>query len=356
MGRRFVDIRTIQRRMQFKDDRINRALRKGADMDRLALANTPTLPAVPAEQLALIKRTIAKDATDDELALFIHDCARQGVHPLDKLIHFTKRKGKYTPITSIDFFRIRAGDSGECLGSDDAIFTGTPLTASFEARVTVYRLVQGQRGAFSATARWAEYKPDEDFIWKKMPHVMLAKCAEALALRKAFPKQLHGLYVTEEMEQADNAPKPIKDLGRECSPPPLNKSLTPSPGPAVTDAVIADPGLGVSATPANLNQDVPDAWKPFTLPKVDAGRARGRVVSVEHGVPTKNKAGKVYIKTTVTLDTGEVLTTLDRDLAAKCSLYQVNQWVGDFTVKDTRWGKDILTLQQVPEAGDDAAF
>src|SRR6187431_1396021 len=210
MGRRFVDMRVIQQRMRRKDERVNRALatlRKGAAMADSALtAPAKELPAVPGEQLALIKRTIAKDATDDELALFIHDCARQGVHPLDKLIHFTKRKGKYTPITSIDFLRIRAGDSGECVGSDDAVFTGTPLTASFEARVTVYRLVQGQRGAFSATARWTEYKPDEDFMWKKMPHVMMAKCAEALALRKAFPKQLAGLYVKEEIEQADNRP------------------------------------------------------------------------------------------------------------------------------------------------------
>jgi len=142
--------------------------------------------------------------------------------------------------------------------------------------------------------------------------------------------------------------------------PALTKSLTPSPGPVVagTAAPVShpEPAVGAAAVPADLNADVPDAWKPFTLPQVDAGRAQGRVVSVEHGTPTKSKAGKVYIKTAVTLDTGEVLTTLDRDLAAKCSLYQVNQWLGAFTVKDTRWGKDILTLQQVPEAGDDAAF
>jgi phage recombination protein Bet len=159
---------------------------------------------VTADQVALIKSTIAKDATDAELQLFFHDCLRQGVHPLDKLIHFTKRSGKYTPITSIDFMRIRAAATGECIGIDDATFTGTPKAGDFAATVTVWRLVQGQRSAFTATARWSEYKPDQnDFMWQKMPFVMLGKCAEALALRKGFPQQLAGLYAKEELDQAD---------------------------------------------------------------------------------------------------------------------------------------------------------
>ncbi len=87
------------------------------------------VPPVTTEQVALIKTTIAKDATDTELQLFFfYDCRRQGVHPLDKLIHFTKRGGKYTPITSIDFMRQRAAQTGECGGIDDAIFVGEPKT------------------------------------------------------------------------------------------------------------------------------------------------------------------------------------------------------------------------------------
>ena len=59
-------------------------------------------------QLVLIKKTVAAGATADELELYLYDCQRQGVHPLDKLIHFTKRGGKYVPITSIDFLRMQA--------------------------------------------------------------------------------------------------------------------------------------------------------------------------------------------------------------------------------------------------------
>lgn len=179
----------------------------------LAVVDAAGGPLVTPDQLDLVKKTIAKDATPDELKLYLYDCARQGVHPLDKLVHFTKRSGKYTPITSIDFMRIRAAETNEYAGSDDAVFSpslmGSGDTHPLGATVTVWRLVQGTRCGFTASARWAEYKPDQnDFMWKKMPHTMLAKCAEALALRKGFPKQLAGLYAKEEMEQAVGGERP----------------------------------------------------------------------------------------------------------------------------------------------------
>src|SRR5207247_2421903 len=129
----------------------------------------------------------------------------------DKLIHFTKRKGKYTPITSIDFMRQRAAESGEYAGSDDAVF-GDIVQNKYpeKATVTIWRLVQGQRCSFTSTARWEEYKPDpgNDWMWKKMPFGQLAKCAEALSLRKGFPKQTAGLYAREEMDQAGPEDRP----------------------------------------------------------------------------------------------------------------------------------------------------
>jgi phage recombination protein Bet len=158
--------------------------------------------AVTGDQIDLIKKTVANGATDQELQLFLYDCQRRNVHPLDKLIHFTKRGGKYTPITSIDFMRSRAADTGDYAGNDDAAFIGNPKADDFAASVTVYRIVKGIRCAFSATARWSEYYSDSSPMWKKMPHTMLAKCAESLALRKGFPQQLAGLYSGEEMDQA----------------------------------------------------------------------------------------------------------------------------------------------------------
>ena len=158
-------------------------------------------------QLALIKKTVAAGATADELELYLYDCQRQGVHPLDKLIHFTKRGGKYVPITSIDFLRMQAAKTCEYAGADDAVFTGEPGKPGFAASMTVYRMVASFRCAWTATARWEEYFPGEQqgHMWRKMPHVMLAKVAESLVLRKAFADRLHGLYTHEEMAQAQKA-------------------------------------------------------------------------------------------------------------------------------------------------------
>jgi hypothetical protein len=102
--------------------------------------------------------------------------------------------------------RIRAESSGVYLGSDDAVFDEGDGKYPKSAKVVVWKLVGGQRGRFEATARWAEYAPPNiddaaAFMWRKMSHGQLAKCAEALALRKAFPGQLAGLYASDEMAQ-----------------------------------------------------------------------------------------------------------------------------------------------------------
>ena len=174
--------------------------------NEVALKDSEGLVVITAEHVDLIRRTIAKDATAEELQLFFYDCRRRGVHPLDRMIHFTKRKGRYAPITSIDFMRTRAAETGECAGIDDPMFDVTNGAAMMTATVVVYRLTQGARYPYTATARWSEYFPGNDKgqgeMWLKMPHTMLGKCAEALALRKAFPQQLAGLYAREEMDQA----------------------------------------------------------------------------------------------------------------------------------------------------------
>ncbi len=155
-----------------------------------------------APKVDLIKRMIAKDATNDELELFLHQCRRTGLDPMSKQIYFQKRAGKPVIITGIDGYRLIADRTGKYAGNDDPIFDDEKEIR--RATVTVYKVVAGIRCPFTATARWDQYYPGERSgeMWRKMPHLMLGKCAEALALRKAFPAELSGVYTHEEMEQA----------------------------------------------------------------------------------------------------------------------------------------------------------
>jgi phage recombination protein Bet len=185
----------------------------------LTVVDPAPLVTVTPEQLALIKKTIAKDATAEELELFLYDNRRRGIHPLDRLLHFTKRGGKYTPITSIDLMRTRAATTGELAGMDDIVFDGTPKRPDFTATARVYRLVGGQRYPYPATAYWSEYKPpSNDFMWERMPHVMLGKCAEALALRRGFPHELSGLYEAAELAQAVESPQQLAPRAEAAEP------------------------------------------------------------------------------------------------------------------------------------------
>jgi hypothetical protein len=60
---------------------------------------------------------------------------------------------------------------------------------------------KGASHPFVGVARFADYNAGQG-LWSKMPAAMIAKCSEALSLRKAFPADLSGVYSTDEMDQA----------------------------------------------------------------------------------------------------------------------------------------------------------
>ena len=179
-------------------------------------------------QVDLIKSQIAVGATDDELKLFLHVADKSGLDALSKQIYFIKRGGKMTIQTAIDGFRSIADRTGQYCSSDDPIFEEKDGKLT-KATVTVGKRVQGVEGKFTATARWDEYYPDKNpFMWDKMPYTMLGKCAEALALRKAFPQQLSGLYTGDEMDQAgdQDIPNNTKNVNPKGGSKQLEETLT----------------------------------------------------------------------------------------------------------------------------------
>lgn len=177
-----------------------------------------------AAQVAVLQQLGVDQASREDLAVFFHQSVRTGLDPFAKQIYMIGRwdgrakRMKQTIQTGIDGYRLiarRAADQHhETLGYADTLWCGengtwrdvwTSKDAPAAAKVTVLRAGQ----PFSATALWTEYvQTNKDgaptSMWSRMSSTMLAKCAEALALRKAFPQDLSGIYTSEEMSQADN--------------------------------------------------------------------------------------------------------------------------------------------------------
>lgn len=180
-------------------------LAKHEESNLVAMPGQSSVPALLSEQrIELLSKTIANGAPPLEFEMFIAICNRTRLDPFARQIGFIKRGDKWMAQTFIDGFRTVADRTGCYAGSDDPVYDTEAEDHPNKATVTVWKIVDGQRVPFTASARWKEYLPAEKqaHMWRKMPYLMLGKCAEALALRKAFPQDLSGLYTDDEMAQA----------------------------------------------------------------------------------------------------------------------------------------------------------
>lgn len=154
------------------------------------------------EKIQLLKNTVCKGANDAELQLFLHVCVRTGLDPFMKQIYSIPRGGQRTIQTSIDGLRLIAERTCKYAPGKEPVYVYDSNGRLFSATAFVKKMTaDGTWHDVSSTAFNAEFNPGTQF-WNKMPHVMLAKVAEASALRKAFPAEMSGIYSDDEMEQA----------------------------------------------------------------------------------------------------------------------------------------------------------
>lgn len=177
-----------------------------------------------------LKTSLYPGASDESVDMVLAYCRAGGLDPMTKPVHIVplwipeKKQGNLviTPagmrdviMPGIELYRTKAHRTGEYAGQDEAEF-GPTVEANLSnvivrypewCRVTVYRLVAGERVPYSAKVYWLETyataKRDTDApnaMWRKRPFGQLEKCAEALALRKAFPEAVGAQPTAEEME------------------------------------------------------------------------------------------------------------------------------------------------------------
>src|SRR6185312_12307984 len=158
-----------------------------------------------------------KGASNEDFLMFMHICKHCGLDPTMKQIYPVLRKDNkenkitMTVQTGIDGYRLIAERTGKYAPGREPTFTFDDKGKLISATAYVKKQTQdGSRHEVAATAFYSEYvqtkfdgKPNT--FWAKMPNSQTAKCAEALALRKAFPANFSSVYTHEEMQQASNS-------------------------------------------------------------------------------------------------------------------------------------------------------
>lgn len=186
------------------------------------------LVALTDRQMATLRSTIANDCNAPEFNLFVEYARRIGLDPIRKQIipiifsANDPKKRNMQIVVSIDGLRTIAervqnyrpdDEEPQYVYSDELKHPDTNPLGIEKCVVKAWK--QDSKGDWypvKASAYWDEYVPiktwdgtakiDSKTLWPKMPRLMIAKCAEALALRKGWPDQFAGIHLDAEFDRA----------------------------------------------------------------------------------------------------------------------------------------------------------
>lgn len=232
--------------------------------------SAPALDFSDPKLIATLKQTVAAGATDAEFAMFVENCRATGLNPFKKEIWFIKGKGytkndgtevegKVQMMTGINGFYSVANtnpmfDGIELIESEEQVTITEAIQTNWKGETSIRKLTpsivapawiearvwrKDRKYPSVARAKWSEYAKELltakglRTIWATMPSVMLAKCAESMALRKAFPQQLNGFYTQEEMPSnfAATIDEPEQIAAPAAEP---ERKPAPTPTPPIT--------------------------------------------------------------------------------------------------------------------------
>lgn len=184
-------------------------------MNAPAVITKPGLPALQmneTELMQVLQNSLYPGAQETSIKMVINYCKAAGLDPMQKPVHlvpmYVKTNGqgamRDVVMPGIGLYRTQAARSGEYAGMTEPDFGedltenlgGTQITFPKWCRITIRRqMPSGSIVEFTAKEFWKENYATAgkdsvapNAMWKKRPYAQLAKCAEAQALRKAFPE------------------------------------------------------------------------------------------------------------------------------------------------------------------------
>lgn len=192
-----------------------------------AAGSIPALSMNENELLSVLRNSLYPGAADESIKLVVSYCRASQLDPMQKPVHIVpmwdskSRQTRDVVMPGIGLYRTQAARSGQYAGVTEPEFgedvtetlDGVAVTYPKWCKVSVRRtMANGQVADFTAKELWKENyatkKNDTDApnaMWKRRPYAQLAKCAEAQALRKAFP-EVGAQPTADEMEGKELSP------------------------------------------------------------------------------------------------------------------------------------------------------